>query len=223
MAPKSKIGDYRHRPGLVYEPGPRGGLRVARVRKRFPFLGMIPLVYALSGSMVCAATSWALKWGGGGRLLPQRLSGTPLPAAPSMGNVLFGAGLAETALACGLLGLWLWQLLWKTRISEEEQASGFWQIYRSLVGRALGLGALFGVLALPLGAFGFYLRTAPANQPWLLRPFFALLAMPVIWISALGNGVIPLVLLLLGLLMGLVTAVGAAAMWREYPEEPLER
>jgi hypothetical protein len=77
------------------------------------------------------------------------------------------------------------------------------------------------MLALPLGAFGLYLRTAPANQPWLIRPLFGLLAMPVLAGSALFTGVIPLVLLLLGLLMGLITAAGAAAVWRDFPEEPL--
>jgi hypothetical protein len=207
---------------MVYEPGPQGGLRVAHVRKRFPYLGMIPLVYALSGTMVCAGISWALRVSGGMRFFPTRLVDAPLPAAPSMANILFGAGLPETALTCGLLGLYLWRALWKTRISAEEQARGFWSILRALSGRALGQGILLGILALPLGAFGLYLRTAPANQPWVLRPLFGLLATPVLWMSALGTGLIPLVLLLLGMLMGWVTAVAAAAVWREFPEEPVD-
>src|SRR4051794_3925686 len=126
MAPKSKIGSYRHQPGLVYEPGPRGELRVARVRKRFPHLGMVPLVYALAGSLVCGATSWSLQQSGAARFFPQRLTGTPLPPAPSLDNVLFGVGLPEAALTCGLLGLCLWRSLWQTRISPETQAGGFW-------------------------------------------------------------------------------------------------
>jgi len=223
MSPKSKIGEYRHRPGLVYEPGPHGELRVARVRKRFPYLGMIPLVYALSGCVVCACTSWALRASGAARFFPTRFVDTPLPAAPSMANLLLGAGLPETALACGLLGFMLWRSLWNVRIPAEVQSAGFWAIYRALLGRALGFGVLVGIVALPLGAFGLYLRTAPANQPWLLRPLFGLLATPVLWMSALGTGLIPLVLLLLGLLMGWVTAVGAAAVWREFPEEPLDQ
>lgn len=222
MAPKSKIGDYRHRPGLVFEPGPRGGLQVARVRKRFPYLGMIPLVYALAGSAVCAAVSVAIQASGSARYFPSRLSDTPLPPAPSLTNVLFGAGLAESALTCGVLGLILWQLLWKTRVSSEEQSSGFWSIWRILLPRALGLGLALSLLALPVGAFGLYLRTAPANQPWLVRPFFALLAMPVLSFSALITGTIPLVVLVLGLLLGLATATATAAVWREFPDEPLD-
>lgn len=223
MAPKPKIGSYQHRPGLVYEPGPHGGMRVARIRKRFPYLGMVPLVYALTGSMVCAAISWSLQASGSARYFPQRFTETPLPPAPSLSNVMFGAGLPETALTCGLLGLVLWRTLWKTRISPEEQAGGFWPILHALLGRALGTGLVLGLLALPLGAFGLYLRTAPANQPWAVRPFFALLATPVLSLSAFGTGMIPLVLLFLGLLLGLATAIGVAAIWREFPEEPLDR
>lgn len=223
MAQKPKIGSYQHRPGIVYEPGTHGELRVARVRKRFPYLGMIPLVYAMAGSVVCAALSWAIRASGSAHLFPQRFTETPLPPAPSLSNLLFGAGLPETALTCGLLGFLLWRALWKTRVSPEQQSGGFGSIFLALSGRALGLGIVLGLVALPLGAFGLYLRTAPANQPWLVRPFFALLAMPVISQSAYGNGLIPFVLLLLGALLGLVTAAGAAAVWREFPEEPLDR
>lgn len=223
MAPKPKIGRYQHRPGIVYEPDARGSLRVARVRKRFPYLGMVPLVYALAGSLVCAGVSWGIRSSGLAHLFPQRFTETPLPPAPSLSNLLFGAGLPETALTCGLLGFILWRALWRTRIPAEEQSRGVWPIFQALLGRALGLGIVLGLLALPLGAFGLYLRTAPANQPWLVRPFFALLAMPVLSQSAYGNGMIPFVLLLLGALLGLATALGVAAVWREYPEEPLDR
>ncbi|MGV3720067.1 MAG: hypothetical protein ACO1SX_04075 [Actinomycetota bacterium] len=223
MAGKPRIGSYQHRPEPAFTPGPDGTPRPVRVRKRFPHLGLVPLVHAVCGTLVCALLSWGFRAMGMGRILPQRVSDARLPPAPTLDNVIFGAGFPETAVACGLIGFWLWTSVWKTRVSREQQAEGFRGVFRALLSSALGFGALLSFAALPIGAFGLYLRTAPAEQPWPVRPFFALYATPVLAVNALLTGVIPLVILALGLLSGLVTAVAPACIWRDYPEEPSAR
>jgi hypothetical protein len=220
MAAKPRIGSYQHRPEPAYVPGPNGVPRPARIRKRFPQLGLVPMLHAVFGTLVCALTSWGLRALGMGRVLPQRVSDVRLPPAPTLDNVIFGAGLAETAIACGLIGFWLWTNVWKTRVPSERQDQGALAIFRTLLPTALVLGALLAIVALPIGAFGIYMRTAPAEQPWAVRPFFALYAIPVLSFNAMVTGVIPLVLVVLGLLSGLSTAAAAAAIWRDYAEEP---
>ncbi|MCC2668663.1 MAG: hypothetical protein K0Q72_1134 [Armatimonadetes bacterium] len=219
MGARQKIGQYRHRQGVTYEPGPGGELRIKRDRKRFPHLGMIPLVFGISGSGVCALVSWLMA-ASGTKLLPQRLDNTALPPSPSIENVLFGAGFPEAALACGLIGFLIWRSLWAIRITPEEQARGRGVIFRALVGQGIGWGAVYGFLAIPIGVAGLYMRTAPAAQPPVVRPFFALLASPILTVSAFVTVVIPLVVLVLGMLLGLSVAASAALIWRDFPEEP---
>jgi hypothetical protein len=222
MARKRRIGTFNHSPGPTFEMGPDGSLRHTRVRKRFPHLGMVPLIYAIAGTLACAGVSWALKAVGLGRLLPQRISDAALPPSPTMDNILFGAGLPETALAWGLAGYWLWTGVWRTRVPQETQNRGFGAIYGSLLGNSLGYGILLGFFTMFIGACGVYVRTAPAAQPWGVRPFFAVLAAPVLFVRALVTGTIPLVVIILSLAMGVVTAAAAAALWREYPEQPID-
>lgn len=193
----------------------------ARVRKRFPYLGLVPLGYAVGGTLACALVSWVIQVLGLSHWLPTRVLNAPLAPAPSWENLLFGAGPAETAFAWGLVGYRLWVSLWRTRVPVQAQSRGFAGVFPHLVLPALAYGALTVVAVLPLSTIGLYLRTAPAAQPWVVRPFFALLAAPVLSLQALITGIIPLVLLALGLSLGLLTAVVAAAVWRQFPEEPI--
>lgn len=220
MAAKPRIGSYQHRPEPAFVRGPDGAPRPARVRKRFPHLGLVPMIYAVGGTLVCALVSWGFRLGGMARILPSRVTDAGLPPAPNLDNVLFGAGFPETALACGLIGFWLWSSVWRTRVSPEQRDRGFRGIFGALLPPSLGFGVLLALAALPIGAFGLYIRTAPAAQPWAVRPLFALYATPILSFNALITGVIPLVIIALGLVLGLVTATAAAAIWRSYPEEP---
>ncbi|HTE20250.1 MAG TPA: hypothetical protein VK689_17940, partial [Armatimonadota bacterium] len=172
------------------------------------------------GPLACAGVSLLFRASGATRFLPQRLSDLPLPPSPSMENLLFGAGLHETVLACALAGWWLWRSLWRLRVPEERQKGGMPAVLPPLLGRGLWLGPLYALAVLPVGAFGLYIRTAPANQPWLVRPFFALLAVPFTTVSALLTGTVPLVVVALGLLLGVATAVAVAYLWQQFPEEP---
>ena len=220
MPNKPKIGQYRHTPGPLMQPGPDGVLRAARVRRRFPFEGVVFLVFGLLGPLVCAGASLLFQATGTARFLPQRFSDLPLPPAPSLENVLFGAGLHEIVLACGLAGWLLWRALWRQQVPEDRQKAGMLAVLPQLAGRGLWLGPLFALAMLPVGAFGLYIRTAPANQPWMVRPFFALLAVPFTTVSALLTGTVPLVVVLLGLFLGVGTAVAVAYLWQQFPEEP---
>jgi hypothetical protein len=138
-----------------------------------------------------------------------------------MDNVLFGAGLPEVVLSAALVGYWLWSSLWKMRVSATLQGRGIRGVLPPLLGRALLLGPLMALAALPIGAFGFCIRAMPANIPWFMRPLFGLPGMLTFSLSALATGTIPLVLILLGLLVGLVTAVLVAVLWPYFPEEAL--
>jgi len=217
MPRKLKVGQYRHRPAAERVAGPEGTVDRPLMRRRFPFRGLIFLLYALGGPLLCAGVSLLLRNVAGGSLVPQRLAEIPLPPAPTVGNVIFGAGLHETAVACGLTGYWLWCRLWKTRPSPGSRSA-----LGDLLTTALALGPLMAFAALPLGVIGLYIRTAPASQPWAVRPFFGLLAAPVVTFSALFTGVVPLVVLGLGLLLGLLTSLLVLVLWREFPEERVE-
>jgi hypothetical protein len=85
--------------------------------------------------------------------------------------------------------------------------------------RGARLGPFIALSALPMAAVGLFLRTGPAEIPWAVKPLFALLAVVPVTLSALFTGVVPLILLLLGLVMGLVTAVGVAYGWQQFGEE----
>ncbi len=198
-------------------------LRPALTRRRFPYRGLVFVVAGLLGSLLCAGMAMLLRTQHVAEALLQRLDDRPLPPMPTFNNVLFGAGLPELMLACGLAGWWLWSTLWKTRLPHREPPRTVLENARALVLSALVLGPLsvFGTAC--IGIIGLYLRTAPANQPWAVRPFFALLAVPALGSSALATGLIPLALTLIGLCFGAVTAVGVAYFWNEFPEEPALR
>jgi hypothetical protein len=221
VPPKSKIGQYRHTPGVELQPGPDGVLRPARRRRRFPFYGIVFFAYGLLGPLACAGVSLLFRATGSAQLLPQRLSDLPIPPSPSMDNLLFGAGFHETVLACGLVGWWLWRALWNVRVTEDQRQRGIAGVLPSLMGLGLVMGPVLAFAALPLGAIGLYLRTAPANQPWPVRLLFSIPAALIVTPSALLTGIIPLVLLLLGLLLGAATALAVAALWQHFPEEPV--
>ena len=223
MARRPKLGQYRHTPTSEMRTGPDGVLRPTRVRRRFPYRGMVFLAYGVFGPLVCAGVAQLFRSTRMRGLLPERVSELPLPKSPSLENVLFGAGLPELVLACGLAGFWLWRILWNSRLPPGVRAGGPAAVLPSLLGQALILGPAFAFAAIPIGIFGLYIRTAPAAQPWAVRPFFALLAAPLGTISALTTGVIPLTLIGLGLLLGAVTALAVAFLWPHFPEEPVLR
>lgn len=217
---RKEIGKYRH----VAATGRRIGGRVTvapRWRRRFPYLGMVVAGYALLGTLTCAGVSGLGRAAGLPLLLPERVTGQPLPPAPSLDHVLFGAGAAETALACAVAGWLVWRALWNTRLPDDLQNAGFGAALGVLMRRAVVLGPLLALTAIPIGVFGLYLRTAPETQPLLVRPLFGLLAAPLITASALLTGTVPLVVAALGLLLGVVTALGVAWFWQHYPEEPV--
>jgi hypothetical protein len=222
MPPRRRIGEYRHTPAPSMQVGADGVLRHSRVRRRFPQQGIVPLAYGLAGPLVCAGVSRLLLALFGPGYLPRRADGHVLPPAPSVDNVLFGAGPHEVALACALVGWWLWLLLWNTRLPESVMVGGPRATFGPLVGRALGLGLLLTYfVAMPIGIVGLYIRTAPADQPWFVRPFFGLLAVLPLSVSYIISSAFLLVLLLLGLLLGAATAAAVALLWPHYPEEPV--
>jgi hypothetical protein len=214
-----RIGEYRHTPGNHPTVGPDGKPRPPRTRRRFPYLGLVFLAYGMVGPLVCAAVPVLMAALGLRHFMPTRFSDLPLPPSPSLDNVLFGAGAYDLALACGLAGFWLWRSLWRLRLPEEAVKGGVRGVLPSLLAQAAALGPAFALAALPIVNIGLFLRTGPTNIPWLVKPFFALLAMPMVTITALLTGVVPLVLVLLGLFMGALTAVVVAFMWQRFPEE----
>jgi hypothetical protein len=218
MARAPKIGEYRHRPAAQMVMGADGVLRPDRKRRRFPFRGIVLLAYGLIGPGVCASVSALFQAAGWRNLLPQRISG-PLPPSPTLNNILFGAGLPETVLACALAGYWLWSNLWKRPVPDEAQAKGPRATLPHLLGPALVQGALLALAGIPIQAFGLFLRTAPDKIPWYVRPFFGIPATVVASFSELLTGIIPLVAVVLGLLLGLVTAIAVAYAWPHFPEE----
>ena len=181
---------------------------------------MVVLIYAILGPAVCAGLSLLFRASGLIRFLPRRdPTAPPLPPAPSLQNVLFGVGFVELALTSGLIGYWLWSMLWKecgdgTASTSEARGSNL----GSLMARAAYLGPLLVLLALPLSGFGTYLRTAPADQPLLVRPFFAILGGIVIALNELLTGVIPVVIIPLGFLLGIGTALAVALVWPRVPD-----
>jgi hypothetical protein len=208
-----RIGQYRHRAEVGHAP-PIGGLR--RARRRFPHYGLVFLVSGGAGVLACGTATYLLQQLGAP--MPAPVQGE-LPPAPTLNNLLFGVGVPEALLTTGFAGWWLWRSLWN-----RAPAGGpvpFWGgRFQLLVTPALLQGPLIALAMLPVGAFALYLRTAPEAQPLLVRPLFALLAAPVIAISAIINGTIPLVLVLLGGLMGLAVAVAIALLWPAFPPEP---
>ena len=86
------------------------------------------------------------------------------------------------------------------------------------LGLILGPCCTLGI-GLPAGCMGIFLRTGPANIPWVAKPFFGLIALLPMVFNRLFTGVIPVVLILLGMILGLLMAAGVALGWRYFPEE----
>lgn len=195
-----------------------GRLVPSQTRRRFPYAGLVLVVSAAVGTLACAGASQLLNVTLGRQLT--RITGRALPPAPSFQNVLFGAGLPEVALACGVAGYWLWSLLWKTRLAAGAPTQSAWNNAKGLLPSALVLAPVLTFLVACIGIIGLYVRTAPADQPVAVRPFFGLLAVPALGGSAMYTGIIPLVLALLGLLLGVVGALAVGYFWTRFPEEP---
>ncbi len=212
MAKKPRIGQYRHTAVSQVIAGVDGTPRHTLVRRRFPFRGLVFLAHGLLGPLVCGAVPPLLRGMGLGRLLPQHANEKALPPSPGINNLLFCIGLA---------GFWLWSVLWKTRLSPERQARGVRGTFPALLGQALILGPLLAFVALPIGVMGWYIRDPQVHQPWFVKPFFAVMAAPVTMMNWLVTGIIPLMLILLGLLLGVSAALGVALMWQQFPEEPV--
>lgn len=217
---KPKIGEYRHTPG-TYLAGADGKPRAARTRRRFPYLAMVFLGSAVAGPLACAAVALLFSQTPLRVAAPQPYGGARLPPSPTLQNVLFGAGVHEVALASALAGWCLWTWLWKTKLPPAEMEKGGRTVLWSLVRLGLLLGPVCTLgIGLPAGAMGLFLRTGPAEIPWIARPFFGLIAMLPIVINSLFTGTIPVVLIALGMLLGAVMGCGVAEGWRHFPEEP---
>ncbi len=176
--------------------------------KPIPYTALVFVAYGVVTPLLAAAAALVYQQLGWGALLLKRQFERPLPAAPSWRNLLFGAGVPELALAGGVVGVLLWRRLW--RGEDPTIAAGL------LCGGLIGM--LYGLLVIPFGLFGLYLRTGPSDVPALVQPFFALLvalagsvyllALPWIWLTAL----------VLGAVLGCLTApvmMWVKRRWRE--------
>lgn len=183
------------------------GPETRSARRRFPYTALVFVAYALLTPLAAAGAALLFKAAGLGDLLVRTQAPQPLPRAPSWQNLLFGAGAPELALAGGLMGLLLWRQLWR----------GDDPVLGADVVRGMLLGALYGLLVIPVGIFGLYLRTAPAGVPLVVQPFFALLVslagsvyaviLPWVWGAALA----------LGAVLGLISALAAVALKARLP------
>lgn len=216
---KPKIGEYRHTPG-TFVAGPDGTPRAARTRRRFPYLAMIFLGSAVAGPLVCAGVALLFSSTALRVTMPQPYGGATLPPSPTLENVLFGAGAHEVAMASALAGWCLWTWLWKTKLPPSQAGHGFRAHLTALVRRGLLLGPVCTLcIGLPAGAMGFFLRAGPADIPWLMKPFFGLIAVLPIMMASLATVTIPLVLIVLGMLLGAGMGWGVALGWESFPEE----
>ena len=219
--PRLKPGEYRHKPGSFVPEGPGGRPIAVKVRRRFPYLGLVFMGCAILGPLVAAGLSLLFHHTVLRRVVPTRYSDLPLPPSPSMENILFGAGLHELVLASAVTGLWVWSALWKMRLPPEQQKAGLKGVLKPLMTQGMVLGPLFALVGtLPIAAMGLFLRTGPGNIPWAVKPLFGLVAMLPVSISALFTGIVPLVLILVGIAHGALTAYAVALGWQRFPEEP---
>ncbi len=191
-------------------------MRHARVRRRFPFMGLVPLAYGVLVPPMCAGLSLLLKVV---RAVPQQL-GAPRAAAPSLENVIFGFGFTELLVAWAFVGFLLWRCLWNIRMPVETQQLGVPGVLGGLLKSGAILGPFLALLFLPLATWGLATR-GMETVPLLARPFLAVLAAPVISISALANPAILVSTLVLGIVVGVLTAPAVAFLWQRYPEEPI--
>jgi hypothetical protein len=173
--------DFRHIP-VTHKARPQA--------RRFPYTGLVFIVYGVAVPLAACGVASLYNAAGYGALLRKTQFSDSLPRAPSWSNVMFGAGAPELALAAGLAGLLLWRRLWQ----------GVEPIIPADLTRGALLGALYGLLTIPFGIFGLFLRTGPREIPILVRPLFALvvavlgsvysIAVPWVWGTVLLAGAI---------------------------------
>ena len=181
---------------------------------------MIFMGSALAGPLACTGVAMLFNMPLLHAWTPQPMEPVTLPPSPSMNNVLFGAGVHEVALASALAGLCLWTWMWNLKLTPDQKGVGFAGAFAALSGRALVYGPTCTLgIGLPVGCMGTFLRTGPANIPWIAKPFFGLIALLPMVVSRIMTASIPVVLILLGMAMGLAMAAGVAAGWQRFPEE----
>lgn len=216
MPEPHKIGQYRHQPATNLRPGPEGRPVPSRVRRRFPYLGLVPLGYGLLVPLFAAGQALVLK---ALNAVPRQLGSGSRPA-PSLENVIFGFGFAELLVAWAVTGFLLWRILWNLRVPEEVQQAGLAGTLPVLMRTGALVGPFLALLSIPIAVIGLGTRDMP-GVPWVVRPLFALVGSPVVAVSALINPAILLTILLMGLIVGVLSALAVAVLWRSFPEEPV--
>lgn len=201
-------------------PGPDGRLRPTWVKRRFPFRGLVLMTYGALTPLIGLLITLLFQAMNNGRYLPRHYGEQAVPHAPSLENVLFGAGLPELVLAGALTGYLLWNHLWKLRVPLDMQESGLSGVLPTLLRAGISMGLLLMPLATLVGAYGLCLRAMPHEVPWAARAVFGLPGALLLALNSLLTGVVPLVLLLLGTLAGVGTALVVALLWPHFPEEP---
>lgn len=159
-------------------------------RRRFPYSGLVPVGFAVFGSLAAAGVASLYNLAGRSDLLRETYGESRLPPAPSISNILFGAGLPESMIACALGGWLLWYILWLPVHVRwgADQAKG------------AALGAVIALLGIPIGIVGIFIRTGTEGIPVLLWPLYALLAVvfgvahvvftPWVWLTLGALGVV---------------------------------
>ena len=223
MPSPPRLGQYRHTPGLEMARGPDGRLRPTRLQRRFPFRGLVVMAYGALTPLVALAVTLLFQLTGNGRYLPRHFGEQSVPRTPSLENLLFGAGLPELVLAGALTGFLLWNQLWKLQVPPYLQEVGLRGVLPSLLRSGVTLGLLLMPLATLVGAYGLCLRAMPREVPWLARALFGVPGALLLAANSVLTGIVPLVLLLLGVLAGAGTALAVALVWPYFPEEPATR
>jgi len=193
---RNAIGRYHHRSGSWRSPRGRER-RLPRPRRRFPYFGLVPAAFGLLGPLLAVGVALCYRAIGAERLLRERWTDEPLPPAPSLENVLFGAGLPEVVLASALFGAALWAVLWRPVAPK-------WGVDQCL---GAALGAVLALAGGLIGALGLYIRTGPAEIPIWQQPLFAVAALSVVTFNALLTLWAPLTLVGMGVVGGALTSV----------------
>lgn len=223
MPAPPRLGQYQHKPGLELARGPDGQLRPTRLQRRFPFRGLVLMAYGALTPLVGLAVTLLFQATGNARFLPRHYGEQTVPPAPSLENVLFGAGLPELVLAGALTGYILWNHLWKLSAPPELQTTGWRGVLPLLLRSGVSIGLLLTPLATLVGAYGLCLRAMPREVPWFARAVFGLPGAILLALNSVLTGVVPVVMLLLGALAGAGTALAVSLMWPQFPEEPISR
>jgi len=218
---KNRIGQYSHVPGQEFRPGTDGKPVPVRVRRRFPHLGIVCMAYAGLGPLAASGAELLFKLPGWREWAPKAIDqAVTLPPSPSLNNVMFGAGAIEVALASLLAGWMLWRSLWNVRLPQSVQEAGPRSTFPRLVWRGFWSGIGFTLLACPIVAFGFAMRDPALDIPLITRPIAGILAVLPLLISRAFT-VIPVLLVLSGAALGVLSAAAVAHLWQDFPEEPV--